>query len=263
MDETPKLVLTGSGIKTISHLSLEAKQSIENANHVLFLVNEPVMEQYIKKLNNEHENLEDLYFKASTREEAYTNITDKIVSSCLNKKGQTCVVIYGHPTVFAKPGLDAVKKLKAISIKSHILPAISTEDCLFADLEINPGLQGCLSIDATEFLLRNYSNTPYSHLVLWQPGMIGSKTHEFHSMRKQLLSSLYKKLNCCYPKEHPIVLYEAAIYPGLKPLIQQTALYNLPEYDFNTLTTLYIPPLQKADKNKQLIDDLKIDYIEV
>jgi hypothetical protein len=93
--------------------------------------------------------------------------------------------------------------------------------------------------------------------------MIGSKTHEFHSMRKQLLSSLYKKLNCCYPKEHPIVLYEAAIYPGLKPLIQQTALYNLPEYDFNTLTTLYIPPLQKADKNKQLIDDLKIDYIEV
>lgn len=258
MEESPKLILVGSGIKTISHLSLETKNSIENASQVLFLINEPALEQYIRRLNTQHTNLEEIYFENASRSEAYKKITDEIVSSCLSNSGQVCVVIYGHPTIFAKPGLDAVRHLENIGINTSILPGISTADCLFADLAINPGSQGCISIDSTEFLCRDEIFTPYSHLILWQPGMIGTQTHEFHSNREQLLDALYKKLRSSYPDNHPVILYEAAIYPGLHPFIEKIKLNKLSEYNFNTLTTIYIPPIKKPKINHQLIDELKI-----
>jgi hypothetical protein len=33
-----------------------------------------------------------------------------------------------------------------------MLPGISAEDCLFADLGIDPGIYGCQSYEATDFL---------------------------------------------------------------------------------------------------------------
>jgi len=36
-----------------------------------------------------------------------------------------------------------------------MLPAISSEDCLYADLGVDPATTGNASYDATDFLLRN------------------------------------------------------------------------------------------------------------
>jgi uncharacterized protein YabN with tetrapyrrole methylase and pyrophosphatase domain len=78
------------------------------------------------------------------------------------------VVFYGHPTVFAKSALDAVIKLEKENYVTKILPAISSEDCLFADLRIDPGSDGCQSYEATDFLIRRKKIDPTSHLILWQ-----------------------------------------------------------------------------------------------
>ncbi len=54
-----------------------------------------------------------------------------------------------------------------------MLPAVSAEDCLVADLGVDPGEQGWQSWEATGFLLRGFRPDPTAGLVLWQVDGIG------------------------------------------------------------------------------------------
>ena len=49
------LVLVGSGIKFVSHITNEAKASIEQADKVLYLVNEPAIGEWIRRTNSNSE----------------------------------------------------------------------------------------------------------------------------------------------------------------------------------------------------------------
>ncbi len=55
------LIIVGSGIKFLSHLTTEAKAYIEQSEKVLYLVNEPVMKQWIQSTNPLSESLDPLY----------------------------------------------------------------------------------------------------------------------------------------------------------------------------------------------------------
>ena len=46
------LVVVGSGIKFLSHLTVEVKVHIEQADQVFYLVNNPAMKEWIKKTGN-------------------------------------------------------------------------------------------------------------------------------------------------------------------------------------------------------------------
>ena len=54
-----------------------------------------------------------------------------------------------------------------------MLPAVSAEDCLVADLGVDPGERGWQSWEATELLLRGFRPDPTAGLVLWQVDGIG------------------------------------------------------------------------------------------
>ena len=128
-----KLVLVGSGIKSISHLTIETQAYIKGADHVLYISNEPILAAWINKYAKSSESLEDIYFSCEKRIKSYGLITNKILRE-LNRHSFLCIVIYGHPTIFSKPGLDAINLVKGSDVETLILPAISSEDCLFADL---------------------------------------------------------------------------------------------------------------------------------
>ena len=42
-----KLIITGSGIKSLSHLTVESQAAIEQADIVLYLLNEPILAQWV------------------------------------------------------------------------------------------------------------------------------------------------------------------------------------------------------------------------
>ena len=54
-----------------------------------------------------------------------------------------------------------------------MLPGVSAEDCLVADLGVDPGEHGWQSWEATGFLLRGFRPDPTAGLVLWQVDGIG------------------------------------------------------------------------------------------
>ena len=74
-----KLSLVGSGIKTISHLTKETESHIISADIVLYLINEPVLEEWIRKKSKESFDLEGLYFSNELRRNCYNSIRDKIL----------------------------------------------------------------------------------------------------------------------------------------------------------------------------------------
>ncbi|VEG91779.1 SAM-dependent methyltransferase [Legionella spiritensis] len=252
-----KLVLVGSGIKTLAHLTREAQTYIEKADFVLYLLNEPVLEQYVQKLNPNHESLEPIYFKHPKRSDAYMEITNHILAKASEYPFLT-IVLYGHPTVFASPGLAALRKARASGYETLILPGISAEDCLFADLEIDPGSEGCISIEATEFLLKERTLDPYSHVLLWQIAMLGNLTHAADNQSIEALNTLSSKLLNYYSPQHELFIYEAAIYPGMNPRIDKLRLENLIIGKFTTLSTLYIPPRAKAPIDHKVLEELNL-----
>jgi len=255
--KTKKIILCGTGIKCISHVTVETKAAVKKADLVLYLVNEPIIEQWIQKQAKEATSLSDLYFSHSKRKESYTAIKNKILST-LEKYGFVCVVIYGHPTVFASPGLDAILEAKSLGVNCKIYPGISAEDCLFSDLMIDPGSRGCYSVEATELLVCEKKFDTSSYLIIWQAGMIANIGMPSGSINLQALELLQSYLLKYYGPSHEVVLYEASLYPKIEPKIVRFKLKELVAQDLSTISTLVFCPCSKNNINQKTLSDLNL-----
>lgn len=249
------LVVVGSGIKFLSHLTIEAKTYIEQSEKVLYLVNEPLMKEWIQKANPHAESLDHLYFKYSLRSKCYREITNYILETLRNNH-HVCVVLYGHPTFFSQPALDAVIQAKKEGYFAKILPGISAEDCLFADLMINPGVYGCQSFDATEFLVHMRRPDTQSHLILWQVGSVGLLNHQKEQIIVEGINELVNYLIKFYEAQHEVMLYEASQYPHVESKVINFPLSKLPKMILSGISTLYIPPVCKPSCNKEMLSKL-------
>ncbi|HFS5637767.1 TPA: SAM-dependent methyltransferase [Legionella pneumophila] len=253
-----KLIVVGSGIKSISHLTEETKRVIQNADKVLYLLNEDNLKQWIQREAKNSESLDSIYFSSKKRIEAYQALTNHIIEE-YKKVSILCVVFYGHPTVFADSALNAVRQIKKDGGEAIILPAVSAQDCLFSDLEIDPGDQGCFSIEATELVLFERFIDVHAHLILWQVANFGRTDGK----KANNLSILKDYLSDYYPADYSICLYEAPSLPTCSPRIEWVQLCHMDQSVISSITTVYIPPIEnKAISNKYLrllnltVDDL-------
>ncbi len=253
-----KLIICGSGIKALAHLTKETQTAVEQADHTLYLINEPIIEEWIQKHANRSENLEKIYFDDEKRKIAYQHITNHILTT-LKKTETLCVIFYGHPCVYARSALDAARIVKHDeTVEVLILPGISAENCLYADLMINPAEGGCQSYDATDFLLYDRPINNSAHLILWQIGMLGMLGHERkNNNHYKLYEFLQNKLKLAYDETHKAIIYEASQYPLVKPNIKKIELNEINEkLKLSKISTLYIPPIKTVDTllNRNIFD---------
>lgn len=256
------LVVAGSGIKFMSHLSVEVMSYIKQSDKVIYSVNEPAMEAWIKKNNSNSESLNLFEDKHDSRLASYRAMTDYIVEN-VSKPQHVCVVFYGHPTVFAKSALDAIYEAKKIGYSARILPGISAEDCLYADLCIDPGTNGSLSYEATDFLIRQRPVITTSHLILWQIGIIGALKKSYQHDNSQGIALVRDYLLQFYDANHQVFVYEAALYPHMEPKIFALVLEKLASMQFSALSTLYIPPKHQANINLEILTALNITLDDI
>lgn len=252
--EMSQLIVVGTGIKSVAHLSQETIVIIRQAAKVLYLVNEPLMKEWIARENPNSQSLDELYFACEKRIDAYRAITDFILSEN-DKYSSLCVVFYGHPTVFASSALDAVQHLKKQNRPAVILPAISSLDCLFADLAIDPGRQGCFSVDATDFLVYKRQFDTRSHVILWQVASLGA----FNQEHTTCLNVLQDYLLQYYPGDHQLCMYEASQYPSVSPRMDYFPLSRLMDQALNSISTLYIPPMPATKFDVDMLAKLGMD----
>lgn len=157
---------------------------------------------------------------------------------------RVCAVFYGHPGVFVAPSHAAVERARAEGYRARMLPAISSEDCLFADLGVDPADHGWQSYEATDFLLRGYEPDPSAALVLWQVDAIG-KLDSSPEPEPHGLPLLAERLAELYPPEHELVFYRASTYPIAGPQIERVRLAALAELAAPPAPTLYIAPRRR------------------
>lgn len=248
-------VLVGSGIKFVAQLTIEAKAYLEQSPHVLYLLNEPALEHWLKTINPQAESLQAWYERYPSRADSYAAITEAILEK-LTAVRELCVLVYGHPTVLAQSGLAAAKEARQLGAEVKVLPGISAVDCLFADLMIDPGRAGCQFFEATDLLVYQRCLDPTQHLVLWQAGVIGMWGY-YDEHDNELGSILLRDyLLKHYPAGHPVTFYEAAQYPGFAPVITTRTVQTLADEAVPRLATLYLAPASSVKANETILHAL-------
>ena len=132
-------------------------------------------------------------------------------------------------------------------------PGISAEDCLVADIGIDPGAYGMQSMESTQFMIYRRAIDPSGLLILWQPGLAGDLTLKRFDTEPARRQILVDKLARHYPLDHEVILYEAATNPFEKTRIDRLALRDLPAAPLKQITTLVIPPAQAFVRDEETI----------
>lgn len=249
------LYLVGTGIH-LNHMTVEARDYIEDAEKVFYLVADPITATWILRMNSDAESLQTCYSPGKDRRLSYREMTEHIMAAVRNGL-KVCAVFYGHPAVLVTASHRALKQAREEGFAARICPAISAEDCLFADLDIEPG-RGCQTFEATDFLLHSRIFDPTCSLILYQIGIIGDLTCNPDKTEHPGLAVLVEQLLRTYEPSHPVVLYEASQSPTGTPIINHCTLATIDPATVKLITTLYVYPLPSREADPVMLEKLGI-----
>jgi uncharacterized protein YabN with tetrapyrrole methylase and pyrophosphatase domain len=239
--KTGSLIVVGTGIRSVGQLTVESIAAIENAEKVFYLVSDPIGESLLLRLNASAESLQTCYSEGKARLQTYNEIVNRIMYSVREGK-RTCAAFYGHPGVFVLPSHEAIRRARSEGYYARMLPGISAEDCLFADLGVDPANSGSQSYEATDFVMHQRNLDTSSAVIIWQIGVVGHWSFQQRGYSNQGLPLLLEKLSKYYLPNHRAFVYQAAVFPGCEPLVNPITLSELLEASINPASTLYIPP---------------------
>ena len=246
--------MVGTGIALAGQATLEAVDCMRRADTLFYATPNPATEVWIRRINPSASTLQDCYAEGKPRDRTYREMSDRILSA-VRAGRQVCAVFYGHPGVFVQPSHDAIRRARREGFSARMLPGVSAEACLFADLGVDPGEVGCQSFEATDFLASRRRFDPTSVLILWQVGMLGEPSiREGMEGRTDRLRVLTAALRRHYPARHRLVLYEASQFPVSEPIVMRIRLSALPATPVLPMTTIYVPPLQSRSLDPRIME---------
>jgi uncharacterized protein YabN with tetrapyrrole methylase and pyrophosphatase domain len=245
------LVVVGTGIRTTGQLTIETIAWLRRADEVVHLVADPVAEAVVASIAaGREQSLRRFYAEGEPRRASYDAMVDCIIDR-LHAVRVLCVAFYGHPGVFACVGHEAIARARAEGIEAQMLPGISAEDCLFADLGVDPAVAGCLSYEATDFLVRRRVFDAAAHLVLWQIGVLGELRYRQRGFDRWAIPLLVDKLAEQYPLDHEATIYQASTLPLRPPRVTRVRLDELVDATLTAGSTLYVPPARAPERDEE------------
>jgi hypothetical protein len=242
------LTVVGTGIEVPGHVTQQALSCLETADEVLYLVSEPVAAEWIEQVSPNARSLADLYEPGRDRAEIYASIVEAILEP-VRQGASVCVAFYGHPGVFVNPSHDAIRRARDEGFAARMLPGVSTDACLFADLGVDPADSGCQSYEATDLLLYERTLDPSAALIIWQAGAVGNLAFAPDGDTSRL-PLLVEYLRRWYPPDHRVVLYEASSYAVVGPGMKTVELSALVTTDLWPMATLYLEPVPREPANE-------------
>lgn len=249
------LTVVGSGILVVAQVTREARLAIEQADKVLYAA-DPVTARWLHRLHPDAESLDWLADTGQARIVTYRKSVERILAE-VRLGRHVCAVYYGHPGVLVYATHEAIRQARREGYPARMLAGISAEDCLFADLGLDPGRCGRQGFEATDFLVRNRIFDPTVPLVLWQVGSIGELGYE-PAANLAGLAVLVETLAPVYGADHRVCLYLAAQFPVCRPEITRVPLGRIAEAPINPYSTLYVPPRGRAAPDLDLARRLGI-----
>ncbi len=240
------LISVGLGIN-VGQMTSDARNVIAKADVVFSLATNPISHQILLDLNPNVHSLHVYYSPGKLRPVTYQEMIDAVLTE-VRKGKRVCFAAYGHPGVFGYPTHMSVKIAREEGYDAVMLPGVSAEDCLFADLGLDPGTFGCQSFESTDFVFRERIWDPHSLLIIWQVSVIGILTMPKKNEIPRGHKFLIQRLVDVYGSDHPGILYEAASLPLCNPRADEKSLSLLMPKDFRPETTLVIRPLDNCPR---------------
>jgi len=259
MGTSGSLVCVGTGMMLGAHISPRSRSHIEQADVVFAAVSDSLVELWLQEMNKDVRSLQPFYSEGKSRHETYQQMIDAILQEVRLGK-RVCGAFYGHPGVFAFAPHKVVELARAEGFAAHMEPGISAEDCLYADLGIDPGRFGCQHFEASQFMFYQRRIDPSAYLVLWQVGIAGDRSYRRYTTEAAYRQLLVDLLVEDYPLNHEVIVYEAATLPISSPRMQKMPLSDLVGSQLYLQSTLVLPPCQAMLRNESML--LRIAALE-
>jgi len=235
------LTIVGTGIRLVGQMTLEALDHIKRAEHLLYLAGDPATAIWLRQLNATAEDLSDCYAEGTPRPVSYGRMADRIMAR-VGAGRRVVAAFYGHPGVGVDPARAALARARAAGYPARMLPGISAEACLLADLGVDPLVRGWQSYEAWSFIADPPTFDSSRPLVLWQIGLVYDASIRFAGTpNRRGLASVKRALSRHYKPRHTVVLYDASPFPVCDARVERIPLAELSRADVRLSTTLYVP----------------------
>lgn len=248
MGKSGSLACVGLGMTLGAHIGPRARTAIEQADVVFVAVSDPLVELWVKEMNLDVRSLQPLYQAGKPRTETYRQMVEAILGE-VRRGRKVCGAFYGHPGVFALAPHKAIEMARSEGFPAHMEPGVSAEDCLYADLGIDPGRFGCQHYEASQVMFYRRRLDTSAYLVLWQAGIAGDRSFGRFSTPAPYRQLLVDLLAEDYPLDHPCTIYEAATLPIQSPRIEVTSLAGLAGAKLTAQSTLVLAPASRLVPN--------------
>lgn len=253
----PALTVVGTGYRVAGHVTPETRAALETADRVLYLVTDPATGAWLEEVHARSASLADAYREGESGAAAAERMVERMLAP-LREGLDACAAFYGHPAIGLTASHRAVRRAREEGFEARFLPAVSFEDCLFADAGLDPGDDGRLLYDADDFLRRSPVIDTSSALVLLQAGAVGLTEYRSGSEpAREGLARLSDALARLYGADHEAVVYEAADFPMFDPMLERVRLKDLRDAPMTIRSTLYVPRLEPAPRNEAMASTLE------
>jgi hypothetical protein len=242
------LACVGMGMTLGSHLTPLARSHIEQADVVFAGLSDGIVEMWLQRMHADVRSLQPYYREGKSRLQTYREWVGLMMAEVRAGK-RVCGVFYGHPGIFAWSPHKAIAVARAEGYAAHMEPGVSAEDCLYADLGIDPGRFGCQHFEASQLLLFERRIDPTAYLVLWQVGLVGDRSLTRFTTGAAYRQVLVDLLARDYPLDHELIVYRGATLPIEQPRIRRLALRDLPDAALTAEETVVLPPVHAMKPN--------------
>jgi len=235
-------------------MSVRCRNHITRAD-IVFSSCHPLMEDWLYTMHNDVRSLQSLYAENKDRRITYREMVTLILEA-VRQDLRVTGVFYGHPGVFAQVPHRAIALAQREGYRAWMEPGISAEDCLYADLAIDPGAYGCQHMEASQFMFYKRQLDTAGYVILWQVALAGEITLSNRVSTEAQRNVLVELLLTYYSSTHEIILYECPTLVTDAIRADKIRLGDLAQAALSPITTLVIPPGKRLEKNQQIIAKL-------
>lgn len=160
-----RLICVGTGINSTRQITAVAKYNMEHADVVFGVMPNTLIDNWIMGFARNYISLQSHYAHGKSRQNTYMGMAQTILDE-LRAGKDVCFALYGHPGIYAYVEHLAVGLAREAGFEARMEPGISAEDCLIADLGMDPSQYGCQSYETTKLLFYKHVVDPCALLIL-------------------------------------------------------------------------------------------------
>ena len=259
------LTIVGTGIVGVGDFTLRTIEQIRKADVVYYHVFIREVADFVKSLNSRAKDLSVYYGEDKNRRLTYVQMSESMLSSV--RGGLNVVGIFnGHPGIFVMASRRAINVAKIEGFRATLLPAVSSIDCLIADLGVDPGLYGFQIVKAGSFVRGRARLATTSQVVLLQVSSVGDANYSKSGFKHARKNELISKLIELYGPNHEAVYYSSRSDEGAASVVLVRQLLQF--LDISLLSQLkhgiiYLPPFGKTYFDVSSWNDTQFSQVEI